>query len=38
VTHVAVHNNKGFVESFERLILFNVFKVVQFVLNLSCYC
>jgi hypothetical protein len=33
-----MHNKKGFVESLKTLILFNVFKVVQFVLNfLSCY-
>lgn len=33
-THVVVHNKKGFVKSFKRLILFSVFRVVQFVVNL----
>jgi hypothetical protein len=34
-----MHNKKGFVKSLKRLILFNVFKVVQFAINLlSHYC
>lgn len=37
-THVVVHNKKGFIKSLKRLILFSVFRVVQFVVNLLFYC